>query len=159
MIAQDSQWFSLEISLNPVSHETLSGGENGSILAWRIPWTEELGQSLGLQRVGHNWWLSTAQHRDLGLGICFTVDWGWWGFHIDWHTLFTSCISAPPPGWGKFSQWDTLFHRQGVRRIQPKRTFQEIQILWAEAEIGKCMTNWLPNLWAWDDLRQHTQLS
>ena len=28
-----------------------------SILAWRIPWTEELGglQSTGLQRVGHDW--------------------------------------------------------------------------------------------------------
>ena len=29
---------------------------NSSILAWRIPWTEEPGslQSMGLQRVGHN---------------------------------------------------------------------------------------------------------
>ena len=30
---------------------------HSSILAWRIPWTEELGrlQSTGLQRVGHDW--------------------------------------------------------------------------------------------------------
>ena len=30
---------------------------HSSILAWRIPWTEEPGglQSTGLQRVGHNW--------------------------------------------------------------------------------------------------------
>ena len=30
---------------------------HSSILAWRSPWTEELGglQSMGLQRVGHNW--------------------------------------------------------------------------------------------------------
>ena len=30
---------------------------HASILVWRIPWTEEPGglQSLGLQRVGHNW--------------------------------------------------------------------------------------------------------
>ena len=30
---------------------------HSSILAWRIPWTEEQGrlQSMGLQRVGHNW--------------------------------------------------------------------------------------------------------
>ena len=30
---------------------------HSSILAWRIPWTEERGrlQSIGLQRVGHNW--------------------------------------------------------------------------------------------------------
>ena len=29
---------------------------HSSILAWEIPWTEELGrlQSMGLQRVGHN---------------------------------------------------------------------------------------------------------
>ena len=38
-----------------------------SILAWRIPWTEEPGglQSMGLQRVGHN--LETKT-------ICETVD-------------------------------------------------------------------------------------
>ena len=30
---------------------------HSSILAWRIPWTEEPGglQSMGLQTVGHNW--------------------------------------------------------------------------------------------------------
>ena len=30
---------------------------HSSVLAWRIPWTEEPGglQSMGLQRVGHNW--------------------------------------------------------------------------------------------------------
>ena len=35
---------------------------HSSILAWRIPWTEELGrlQSTGLQRVGHNW--ATSLH-------------------------------------------------------------------------------------------------
>ena len=40
--------------------ERSPGGEHdnhSSILAWRIPWTEETGrlQSIGLQRVGHNW--------------------------------------------------------------------------------------------------------
>ena len=32
-------------------------GTQSSILAWKIPWTEELGglQSLGSQRVRHNW--------------------------------------------------------------------------------------------------------
>ena len=30
---------------------------HSSILAWRIPWTEETGalQAMGLQRVGHDW--------------------------------------------------------------------------------------------------------
>ena len=40
---------------------------HSSILAWRIPWTEETGRlwSMGLHRVGHDW-LSTAQRRTLG---------------------------------------------------------------------------------------------
>ena len=35
---------------------------HSSVLAWRIPWTEEPGglQSVGLQRVGHNERLSTT---------------------------------------------------------------------------------------------------
>ena len=41
-----------------------------SILAWRIPWTEESGglQSMGSQRVGHNWsdWTPThALHSEM----------------------------------------------------------------------------------------------
>jgi len=37
---------------------------HSSIVAWRIPWTEEPGglQSMGLQRVGHD--LVTNTHRD-----------------------------------------------------------------------------------------------
>ena len=36
-----------------------------SILAWEIPWTEEPGglQSMGLQRVGHNWATNTHTHK------------------------------------------------------------------------------------------------
>ena len=36
---------------------------HSSILAWKIPWTEEPGglQSLGLQRVGHDWATSLSQ--------------------------------------------------------------------------------------------------
>ena len=35
---------------------------HSSILAWRIPWTEEPGglQSIGLQRVGHDWVTNTT---------------------------------------------------------------------------------------------------
>ena len=34
---------------------------HSSILAWRIPWTEEPGglQSMGLQRIGHDWTINT----------------------------------------------------------------------------------------------------
>ena len=76
-----------------------------SILAWRIPWTEELSglQSMGSQRVGHDWATNTggcpafmvetrggvdaARWRPwcwLGLGICF------------WDGLCSSCFCAPP---------------------------------------------------------------
>ena len=34
---------------------------HSNILAWRVPWTEEPGrlQSMGLQRVGHDWMTNT----------------------------------------------------------------------------------------------------
>ena len=37
---------------------------HSSIFSWRIPWTEEPGrlQSVGLQRVGHNWATNTHTH-------------------------------------------------------------------------------------------------
>ena len=37
---------------------------HSSILAWRIPWTKEPGglQSMGSQRVGHNWATNTHTH-------------------------------------------------------------------------------------------------
>ena len=37
---------------------------HSSILAWKIPWTEEPGwlQSMGSQRVGHNWVTNTHTH-------------------------------------------------------------------------------------------------
>ena len=50
-----------DVGLIPTSGRSPGGKKkkvatHSSILAWRIPWTEEPGglQSLGLQRVGHN---------------------------------------------------------------------------------------------------------
>ena len=39
---------------------------HSSFLAWRIPWTKEPGglQSVGLQKVGHDWATNTHTHRD-----------------------------------------------------------------------------------------------
>ena len=44
---------------DPLEKEMAS---HSSILAWEIPWTEEPGglQSMGLQRVGHNWTTNTG---------------------------------------------------------------------------------------------------
>ena len=65
---------------------------HSSILAWRIPWTEELGwlQSMGSQRVGHVWatslslalfWLKKKQTNTLNIDgfseFTFAAD----GFH------------------------------------------------------------------------------
>ena len=43
---------------------------HSSILAWRIPWTEEPGrwQSVGLQRVQHDW-ATTIHSQEYGKGI------------------------------------------------------------------------------------------
>ena len=40
---------------------------HSSILDWRIPWTEEPGrlQSMGLQRVGHDWAINTHTHTHI----------------------------------------------------------------------------------------------
>ena len=54
---------------------------HSSILAWRIPWTEEPGglQSMGSQRVGHDWPINT---------------------HIHTHThSFITLLDSPPEKW------------------------------------------------------------
>ena len=45
---------------------------HSSILAWRIPWTEEPGglQSMGSQRVGHNWVTNTTKCMSIGTKGC-----------------------------------------------------------------------------------------
>ena len=74
---------------------------HSSILAWRVPWTEEPGglQSMGLQRIGHKWgtnfhfhfsrfawafiWLSNS-FRDLSL--CTQWTWIWANSRRCWST-------------------------------------------------------------------------
>ena len=80
---------------------------HSSILAWRIPWTEEPGglQSIGLQRVRHTW-------IDLAKNSNYTLGWpkSWFGFfhHIflfgQPNAMFNTLLwvlpspPAPPPG-------------------------------------------------------------
>ena len=55
-------------SLGPEDPLEKGMAAHSSILVWRIPQTEEPGglQSMGLQRVGHNWATNTHVHqRDL----------------------------------------------------------------------------------------------
>jgi len=68
---------------------------HSSILAWRIPWTEEPGglQSMGLQRVGHDW----ATHTLTFTGSFYS---GRWFFHhflfltSSWYMCTHSVLSA-----------------------------------------------------------------
>ena len=52
----DCSWLRLAIRFHRVVPLTVTLAPHSSILAWKIPWTEEPGwlQSIGLQRVGHN---------------------------------------------------------------------------------------------------------
>ena len=45
---------------------------HSSVLAWKIPWTEEPGrlQSVGSQRVGHNWLTEHIYIYDVCVYVC-----------------------------------------------------------------------------------------
>ena len=68
---------------------------HSSILAWKIPWMEKSGrlQSMGLQRVGHNWATSLHFEHSLALpffGLRMKTDLfqscgHCWVFQICWH--------------------------------------------------------------------------
>ena len=80
-----------------------------SILAWRIPWTEERGglQSMGLQRVGHDWATEQAQLNKTeeapftsppALLSCASVSFSlkprnYTVFQVPWKCSVTSCLS------------------------------------------------------------------
>ena len=73
----------------------MSMATHSSILAWRISWTEEPGrlQSMGLQRVGHNWSDSYTHTHTICLQqihlqrqsrLVVTKDWKKGGKQTDW---------------------------------------------------------------------------
>ena len=53
-------------------------GTHSSVLVWRIPWTEKPGgpQSMGLQRVGHDWSNLTCMHTHNRSIISLLQEWG-----------------------------------------------------------------------------------
>ena len=56
---------------------------SSSILAWKIPWTVEPGglQSVGLQRVGHDWGTNTFTLSDNCLSLTLLAcSFSWWKF-------------------------------------------------------------------------------
>ena len=67
---------------------------HSSILAWRIPWTEEPGElwSIGLQRIGHDWSNLAGKHATCLWALSNLI----WKF-IRWDILLRKyCISTLP---------------------------------------------------------------
>ena len=95
---------------------------HSSILARRIPWTDDNGrlQSMGLQRVRHNWVTNTFTFTLIKgslVPLCFLplewyhlYIWGFWYF--SWQSLFQLVIH---PAW-RFT-WCTL-HRSWISRVK-----------------------------------------
>ena len=76
---------------------------HSSILAWRIPWTEEPGglQSMGSQRVGHNWVTNTHTHTRTHITeelemqyLAWESAWGCWEYGL-WTSLYSPCSISP----------------------------------------------------------------
>ena len=80
---------------------------HSSILVWTIPWTEEPGkpQSMGLQRVRHNWATNTSWAGMAGSG--------WMAGHLSLHEA-SVCLLAAWESWS--SQTFYIFPRAGISR-------------------------------------------
>ena len=65
---------------------------HSSILAWRIPWTEQPGriQSKGSQRVRHDWMANTSTPRPLPYQLMHL---SWWLGYYPWSFLLTPSSS------------------------------------------------------------------
>ena len=65
-----------DLDLTPGLGRSPGEGNDSSILAWRIPWTEEPGivQSMGLQRVEHNLSTNTLNSELLKLSMVFSEE-------------------------------------------------------------------------------------
>ena len=94
-----------ENRVQSVSREDLLEKEmvtHSSILAWKIPWAEEPGrlQSMGLQRVGHDWATSLSLSRvrsSWGGGLHITKQHLWLGLQIRWWIALSSILG----GWAR----------------------------------------------------------
>ena len=82
---------------------------HSSILAWRIPWTEETGalQYMRLQRVRHNWATNTdlhfvSPHPHSAATFIFVSNFVLWlSFYLEFH-LEPLPAPPPPPAWAVY---------------------------------------------------------
>ena len=89
---------------------------HSSILAWRIPWTI---QSVGSQRVGHDWVTNTSEHR---LFRAIGLDWKCFPDDSDGKSVCLQC------GRPRFNPW--------FRTIPWRRKWQPTPVLLPEKSHG-----------------------
>ena len=99
LVVKESACNGRDLGLIPGSGRSLGGG-NGNhscILAWRIPWTEEPGglQSMGSQRVRHDWGTNTLTFKRQRLCYCVQNNTATAKLLQSCPTL---CIDGSPPG-------------------------------------------------------------
>ena len=90
---------------------------HSSILAWGIPWMEELvGSSMGLQSTGHDWATQTHIHTWALTEIKVNNPWLIW-LLSDWAGLCThkQFSASPPQLYGSLSQITLLSWTLGIR--------------------------------------------
>ena len=117
-----------------------------SILAWRIPWTEEPGrlQSMGLQRIGYGWAMNTFTFSSYIYGPFFPFIGGKWSrVPQRSHSIgFYSCtFLAGDPGQTTLTFWTTVFSFNSTERNHntSSDTSYGLQIRWCLSAHGKCI--------------------
>ena len=129
-----------------------------SILAWRIPWTEELGglQSMVLQRVRHNWVANTftfqrGEESKVGVGAwgCLGKDFLIQRLHSAfWLTLTWNSLTRRRPG-PLCSPWENSFlclhfakvEWNDIRFFVPSVAFSVLEWFWVPW-VAESMSAW-----------------
>ena len=137
----------------------LLGEGNGysSILAWRIPWTEEAGrlQSLGLQRAGYDWAantftltkLSYKNQQPLNPNLLWTT------LLASWFLLLSSVIYGDDPksltwGAGRFLySFGIGVLTRFFQLFSPKHHFTPITTLLLQGFPSNVLLHCLPAIW------------
>ena len=106
---------------------------HSSILAWRIPWTEEAGglQSMGSQRVRHDWATNTDRYFNR------------WFINIS--SFFSSQFQLLLPSWGVWASYSpTLVF--ALQTAVPKIPFLRFTVWWTEQGFSlTCLPPSLPH--------------
>ena len=87
---------------------------HSSILAWRIPWTEEPGAPwpTGSQKVGHNWsYLACTRACVVMVVVVLMVRWWWWCWVVTWLVLTSGLWVKDACHFTCLQSWISLSHQ------------------------------------------------